>query len=61
MREWLIVYVAGVLIGLWRVDGPPATKLTLALLWPVGPLAFAVTITGLMVAGAIALVAPRRA
>ena len=36
------------LVGLWRTDGPLATKLTLALLWPIGPLAFLITISGLV-------------
>jgi hypothetical protein len=49
-----------VLVGLWRTDGPPATKLALALLWPIGPFAFVVTISGLIVAAAIAFIGPRR-
>jgi hypothetical protein len=53
-------YVIGVLVGLWRTDGPPATKLTLALLWPLGPLAFLVTISGLVIAAAIAFIGARR-
>ena len=58
MRVLLTAYVLGVLIGLWRVDGPPATKLTLALLWPIGPLAFLVTISGLVVAAGVAFIGP---
>ena len=57
---FLTAYVIGVLVGLWQTDGPPATKLTLALLWPLGPLAFLVTISGLVIAAAIALIGPRR-
>ncbi len=38
----------------------PATKLALALLWPIGPLAFLVTISGLVVAAAIAFIGPRQ-
>jgi hypothetical protein len=56
----LTAYVIGVLVGLWRTDGPPVTKLTLALLWPLGPIAFLVTISGLIVAAAIAFIGPRR-
>jgi hypothetical protein len=56
----LTAYVIGVLVGLWRTDGPPATKLTLALLWPIGPIAFLVTISGLVIAAAIAFIGPRR-
>ena len=59
VRALLTVYVLGVLVGLWRNDGPPATKLALALLWPIGPLAFVVTIGGLAVAAVIAFVGPR--
>jgi hypothetical protein len=59
MRVLLTAYLLGVLIGLWRVDGPPATKLTLALLWPIGPLAFLVTISGLVVAAGITFIGPR--
>jgi hypothetical protein len=50
----------GVLVGLWRTDGPPATRFTLALLWPIGPVAFLVTITGLVITAAIAFIGPRR-
>ena len=60
VRVLLTAYVIGVLVGLWRTDGPPATKLTLALLWPLGPLAFLVTISGLVIAAAIAFIGPRR-
>ena len=50
------VYVIGVLIGLWRVDAGPAGRLGWALLWPVGPAAFVVTLAILVVAGTIAAV-----
>jgi hypothetical protein len=56
----LSAYVMGVLVGLWRTDGPPATKLTLALLWPIGLIACLVTISGLVVVAAIAFLGPRR-
>jgi hypothetical protein len=61
VRVLVTIYLIGVLVGLWRVDGPPATKLTLALLWPIGPLAFLVTIGGLVVAAGIAFIGRRRA
>jgi hypothetical protein len=60
MRVLLTAYVIGVLAGLWRTDGPPATKLTLAVLWPLGPLACVITVSGLIVAAAIAFSGPRR-
>jgi hypothetical protein len=49
----------GVLIGLWRTDGSAGTKIALALLWPLGPLAFLITISGLVVAAAIAFIGTR--
>jgi hypothetical protein len=48
------VYVVGVAIGLWRVDGGPMTKLVLAVLWPIGPLAGAVVISGLLLVSLVA-------
>jgi hypothetical protein len=60
MREALTLYAVGVLVGVWRTDGSPAAKVALALLWPVGPLAFLVTISGLLLAAVIAFVGPRR-
>ena len=60
VRALLTIYLMGVLVGLWRTDGPPATKLRMALLWPIGPLAFVVTVSGLVVAAAIAFVGPGR-
>ena len=49
-----MVYVSGVIIGLLATDGRPATRVLLALGWPLGPLAFLVTVTGLLVVAAIA-------
>jgi hypothetical protein len=49
----------GVLIGVWRTDGSPATKLTLALLWPLGPVAFFITIASLLLAAPIAFIGRR--
>ncbi|MSO81970.1 MAG: hypothetical protein EXQ53_01550 [Acidobacteria bacterium] len=50
----LAVYVAGVAWGLLMIDGRPATRLGLALLWPLGPLAFVLTMTILLAASLIA-------
>ena len=50
----LAIYVAGVVWGLLKIDAKPATKIALAILWPLGPLAFAVTITILLAASLIA-------
>jgi hypothetical protein len=60
LRIVLTIYVIGALVGLWRTDGPPATKLVVAFLWPIGPLAFLVTVSGLLVAAVIAFAGPRR-
>lgn len=60
MRIVLTIYAIGVLVGLWRTDGSPATRLLVALLWPIGPLAFLVTVSGLLVAAVIAFAGPGR-
>jgi hypothetical protein len=48
------IYVVGVLVGLIATQGGPGTRLALALLWPLGPLAFVITVTGLLIVAAIA-------
>ncbi len=48
------IYIAGVLVGLFATQGGVAARLGLALLWPLGPLAFVITIAGLLVVAAIA-------
>ena len=50
----LAIDVAGVAWGLLKIDAGPATKIALAILWPLGPIAFAVTITILLAASLIA-------
>ena len=50
----LFVYGAGVVIGLAATDARPAARLGLALLWPVGPAAFVVTVAVLAAAALIA-------
>ena len=49
-----LVYVAGVAWGLLAGDARPVERVALALLWPLGPLAFAVTIVVLLAASLIA-------
>jgi len=49
-----IIYVVGAVIGLIATDGNFSTRLALSLLWPIGPLAFVVTVGGLLVVAAIA-------
>ena len=48
------IYGIGVLVGLIATQGGWATRLGLALLWPLGPLAFVVTVAGLLVVAGIA-------
>jgi hypothetical protein len=48
------IYLAGVLVGLLASQGGVSTRLGLALLWPLGPLAFAITVAGLLIVAAIA-------
>jgi len=55
LMAWLwMIYAAGVLAGLLLTDGRPATRITLALLWPLGPAALLVTVTILGLAAMIA-------
>jgi hypothetical protein len=48
------IYVVGVAWGLMVIDARPAQKIALAILWPLGPIAFAVTLTILLAASLIA-------
>jgi L-ascorbate metabolism protein UlaG (beta-lactamase superfamily) len=48
------IYGLGVVVGLLMIDARWGTRLSLALLWPLGPIAFVVTITILLVASLIA-------
>ena len=50
----LLLYVAGVVWGLIKIDAQPGVRIGLAVLWPLGPLAFVVTLAILIVAAAIA-------
>jgi hypothetical protein len=50
----LTVYLVGVAVGLVMIDARGPARLGLALLWPVGPIAFVVTITILLLALPIA-------
>ncbi len=47
-------YVAGIVWGLLMTDARPAARLGLALLWPLGPLAFIGTVMLLLAASLIA-------
>jgi hypothetical protein len=48
------IYVAGIVWCVLVSDARPAERLTLALLWPLGPLALVVTVMILLVASVIA-------
>lgn len=47
-------YAAGVAWGLLMIDARPAARVGLALLWPLGPLAFIGTVALLLVASLVA-------
>jgi len=49
-----IVYVAGVLWALLKSDARPAERVAVSLLWPLGPLAFVVTVAILLAASVVA-------
>lgn len=52
---WLAeLYIVGVVVGLIATQGGVWTRLVLALLWPLGPLAFLITVGGLLVVALIA-------
>ena len=48
------IYAIGALVALWRTDAGWPTRIALALLWPIGPLAFLVTVAILLGASLIA-------
>jgi hypothetical protein len=51
VRVAFAIYLVGVLIGLWRVDESGVRRVGLALVWPIGLLAAAVT-TPILLSGA---------
>lgn len=54
MKVLWAIYAAGALVAIWRTDAAWPTRLALAVLWPVGPLAFVVTVCILLGASLIA-------
>ena len=48
------IYLAGAALALWRTDASWPMRITLALLWPIGPAAFVVTVGILLAAALIA-------
>ena len=59
MTAALVVYLFGVAVGLWRTDAPWPWRVILAALWPVGPVAFLVTVAILVAAAPVAFIGPR--
>ena len=59
MNSVLALYLAGVAIGLWRTDAPLPTRLLLAILWPIGPLAFVIVVAILLAASPLAFIGPK--
>jgi len=49
----LAIYLAGVVTGLIATRGGIGTRVLLALLWPLGPLAFVVVSAGLLLIAAV--------
>jgi hypothetical protein len=56
MNTVLAIYLIGVAIGLWWTDAPQPMRLLLAVLWPIGPLAFVIVIAILVAATPIAFI-----
>ena len=48
------LYGVGAVLALWRTDAGWPTRIALALLWPVGPVAFLITVAILLGASLIA-------
>jgi len=55
----LAIYLAGMAVGLWRTDAPWPSRVMLAALWPIGPVAFVVTVAILLAAAPIAFIGPK--
>jgi hypothetical protein len=50
VRVAILIYLAGVVVGLVFTDARPLARTALALAWPIAPLAFVTVITGLLLA-----------
>ena len=48
-------YLVGAAVACVATDAPALVRIGLALVWPLGPIAFVVTVVGLIVVAAIAL------
>lgn len=54
MTVALALYGIGVLVALWRTDAAWPIRVALALFWPLGPLAFVLTVSILVAASLVA-------
>lgn len=54
MKVLWALYAAGAIVAIWRTDAAWPTRLAVAALWPVGPVAFLVTVSILLAASLIA-------
>jgi hypothetical protein len=53
------IYGIGVVVGLIMGDARPAARVGLALAWPLGPIAFVVTVAMLLAATPVAFIGKR--
>jgi hypothetical protein len=49
----VLAYLAGVLVGVWRVDGSPLMRVAVAAAWPLGVAAAVVTANLLWLSAAV--------
>jgi hypothetical protein len=54
VRVAIGLYLAGVAVALWRTDAAWPTRTAVAVLWPLGPAAFLITVSILLAASLIA-------
>ena len=50
---WLLIYLGGVALGLAVMRDPWRSRIPTALVWPVGPAAFVIVVTVMLIAAAI--------
>ena len=60
MRALSIVYGVGALVALVRSDAKAIERFVLAMLWPIGPVAFVLTVALLVAASPLAFLPRRR-
>jgi hypothetical protein len=50
----MVLYLVGAAVALWRTDASWPVRIALALVWPIGPVAFVLTVLLLLAASVIA-------